>query len=310
MNPIFEKMANFFISVILPIILGYAIKTLLKLSKEKLDILLYINIMFVQPVSMILIFWAMKLDKSVLLLPVLGLFTPLLYLGFGYLFSRKKYTDSRQKGSYLISSMLNNRGAVGGLVAYIIFGEVGYAYVYLVNLFAPINNYLVAFPMANYFSNDSAEKPTIKSILFAKTNLPILGILIGILFNMFAGERPEFITPVIDPLIKGMAWLILIPVGATINFKYVKKHLKKVLDMGFVKFLIMPAFAAIMAALFIPDRLMSITFIIVHTMPVAIDAVIVSKLTKLDENVAVSAFLYTTIVYLFIVFPLTAVLLS
>ena len=69
MNPILEKMLSFFVSVILPIILGYAIKKIFKLGKEKFDILLHINIMAVLPISMILLFWAMNPDKNMLLLP-------------------------------------------------------------------------------------------------------------------------------------------------------------------------------------------------------------------------------------------------
>jgi len=310
MNPILEKMLSFFVSVILPIILGYAIKKIFKLGKEKFDILLHINIMAVLPISMILLFWAMNPDKNMLLLPIVGFLTPLIYLGLGYLFSRKKYADRKQKGSYIIASMLSNRGTIGGLVAYILFGEIGFIYVYIVNLFAPVNNFVIAFPMANYFSSESSAKPTLKSIVFKRTNLPVIGIIAGVLLHIFAGERPELITPFVDPLIKGAAWFALIPVGASIDFHCVKKHLKKVLDIGLIKFIIMPAFAAVVALLFIPDRLMSVVFVLVHTMPVAIDSVIVSRLSKLDENVAVSAFLYTTIVYLFIVFPITSIILS
>ncbi|MBN2880163.1 MAG: hypothetical protein JXN65_11115 [Clostridia bacterium] len=310
MNPIFQKMLSFFISVILPIMLGYAIKKIFRLSKDKFDILLQISILFVLPISMVLLFWAMNPDKNMLLLPIIGLLTPLMYLGFGYLFSRKKYTDPKQKGSYIIASMLSNRGTIGGLVAYILFGEIGYIYVYMVNLFAPVNNFVIAFPLANYFSSESSAKPTLKSIFFRKTNLPVIGIIAGVLLHIFAGDRPEFITPLVDPLIKGAAWFTLIPVGASIELHSIKKHLRKVLDIGIIKFIIMPVFGAVIALLFIPDRLMAIAFVLVHTMPVAIDSVVVSRISKLDENVAVSAFLYTTIVYLFIVFPMTSIILS
>lgn len=309
MNPIFIKMFSFFSSVILPIIIGYLIKTLLKVKKEKLDILLFINIMLILPISMSLIFWNMQLNKSMIMLPVLGFITPLIAGAFGYLFSKKKYQDPKQKGSYIISNMLSNRGTIGGLTMYILYGEIGYAYVNLIILFASINIFFIAFPIGNYFSNRTrTEKQTIISMIFRKTNLPILGVILGILLNVFAGERPEFITPFVDPLVKTMAWLSLIPVGASIDFHGVKKHIKKVLDISIIKFVIMPIITAAIAYPLIPDAQMATTIVIINTMPVAINAVIVTKLTKLDENVSIAAFLFTTTVYLLLIFPIFTVL--
>jgi len=104
-------------------------------------------------------------------------------------------------------------------------------------------------------------------------------------------------------LIKTMAWLSLIPVGASIDFHGVKKHIIKTLDISLVRFIIMPLLTAAVAYPLIPDVQMATTVVLISMMPVAINAVVVSKLTKLDENVSVSAFLVTTFIYLFAIFP-------
>lgn len=311
MNPIFSKIFSFFTSAILPIILGYLIKELLKIKKEKFDFLLFINIMFVYPVSIALTFWNMKLSTNMLLLPVIGFITPLISGGIGYFLSRKKYTDPKQQGSYIIASMLNNRGTIGGLTMFILYGEIGYAYVNLILIFSAINVFFIAYPIGNYFGNRlNTEKRTFKSFVFRKTNLPILGAFIGIMLNLFAGERPDFIAPYIDPLVKTMAWFSLIPVGASIDFHGVKKHIKKTLDISLVRFIIMPLLTAAVAYPLIPDIQMATTVTLISMMPVAINAVVVSKLTKLDEDVSVSAFLFSTAVYLFVIFPALTIILG
>ena len=311
MNPILNKMLSFFISVILPLIIGYILTNLIKIKKEKLDILLLINIMFVFPFSIILVFWNMQIQKSMIMLPVLGLLSPILSGFLGYLFCRGKYDDPKQKGSYIIANMLSNRGTIGGITMFILYGELGYAYVNLILLFAGINIYFMAYPLGNYYSNQkSGQKRTFKSVVLQKTNLPILGIIIGILLNFFGGERPEFFTAQVEILVKFMAWLSLIPVGASIDFHGMKKHLVKVLDIGIIKFIIMPLLTAIIAYFLVPDKQMAASLIVVSTTPVAINAVVVAKLTKLDENVSIAAFLYTTTVYLLVIFPIITLLLG
>jgi len=245
------------------------------------------------------------LQMNMILLPIMGFITPLISGFFGYLFCKGKYDNPNQKGSYIISNMLSNRGTIGGLTMYILYGEIGYAYVNLIILFASINIFLIAYPLGNYFSNrKSTEKTTIKSIIFRKTNLPILGIIIGILLNAFGGERPDFISDKVDLLVKSMAWLSLIPVGASIDFHGMKKHLVKVLDISIIKFVIMPLITAAIAYPLIPDKQMATTLVLINMMPVAINAVIVTKLTKLDENVSIAAFLFTTTIYLLVLFPI------
>lgn len=311
MNPVISKIFIFFTSVILPIIIGYVIKKLLKVKKEKLDFLLFINIMLVIPVSIALTFWNMKLNRSMILLPIIGFITPLISGVIGYYLSRKKYQDPKQQGSYILANMLNNRGTIGGLTMFILYGEIGYAYVNLILLFASINVFFIAYPMANYFSNRaSSEKRTFKSIVFRKTNLPMAGAIIGIVLNLFANPRPDSITPYIDPLVKCMAWLSLIPVGASIDFHGVKKHIKKTLDIILLRFIIMPLLTAAAAYSLIPDIKMATTLVLISMMPVAINAVVISKLTKLDENVSVSAFLVTTAIYLFVIFPALTIIVA
>lgn len=309
MNPIFEKMLSFFTSIILPLFVGYVLRKFAGVKKEKLDFLLVIQITVLIPVLVLLIFWEMELNKNMLLLPVLGFITPLISGAFGYLFSKNKFKDPLQKGSYIVSSILSNRGTIGGLTMFILFGEAGYAYVNIIILFAVIYVFFITYPIGNYYSSRAiTQRQTFKAIIFRKTNLPILGILIGIFLNIFAGERPDFIAPWLNPYAKLIAWIALLPVGASISFNTVKKHIKKVWDISLIKFIIMPIITAAIAYPLIPDTQMATILVLVNTMPVAINSVVVSKLTKLDEDVSVSAFLLTTVIYLFVVFPIFAVI--
>lgn len=308
MNPLFEKMLGFFTSIILPLFAGYILKKIFNVKKEKLGFLLTINIIALLPISIVMIFWNMHLDKSMLLLPIIGFITPLISGAIGYLFSKDKYDDPRQKGSYIVSNILSNRGTIGGLTMFILFGEVGYAYVNIIILFAGIYIYFITYPIGNYYSNQvNTQKQTFKSIVFRKTNMPALGIILGILLNVFAGERPDVFTPLMAPFVKLTAWFSLVPVGASISFTDVKKHIKKVWDISIIKFIIMPIITAVIAFPLVRDMQMFTILVLVNMMPVAINSVVVSKLTKLDENVSISAFLLTTAIYLSVIFPVMAI---
>lgn len=312
MTDILLKMSIFFVNIILPIAIGYIIINTTRITKEKLNILLFINILVVLPISCILVFWNMQFSRGMILLPILGFLTPLISGAIGYLFSKKKYSDPKKQGSYIVASMLSNRGTIGGLTMYILFGELGYAYVSLIILFSSINIFFIAFPLGNYFGNKQSnkEKVSLKSILLKKTNIPILGIIIGICLNLFGGARPEVATIVIDPLIKVMAWLSLIPIGSSIDFHGVKKNLKKTFDISLIKFIIMPLVTAAIAYPLISDVKMATSLVIINMMPVAINAVIVTKLANLNEDVSVAAFLITLTIYLFIMFPIITLLFA
>ena len=302
----YAKLWTFFYSIVLPIIVGYTVKKITKIPKEKFDILIKINLASVMPVTVALAFWNMSITKDVIFLPIIGFVVPLVGAGFGYFLSRGRYETDNERGSFIVSSMLSNRLQIGGLSAYIILGEVAYIYVNLVILFQAITNYVIGHSIGNFFGNRHKIKngPTFKALVFRITNISIIGIIIGILLNASGVPRPEIMAGVVDKLIKVMAWLMLLAVGAAIEFRAAMKYLRDIPLIFFSKFVLLPAFSALLAFLLLSDPIAIATVIIIGMGPVAINAVVVAKMNNLNQAVTISAFLTTSTFFLLVIFPL------
>ncbi len=104
-----------------------------------------------------------------------------------------------------------------------------------------------------------------------------------------------------------MAWLSLIPIGGSIDFHGVRKYMLKTLDLNLQKFIIMPVLTALICFPLVHDPLQLAALISTSTTPIAINSVIVAKLNNLDQDVVISAFLSSLLIYLLIIFPILTV---
>jgi hypothetical protein len=307
-----SKLIVFLYSIVLPIIVGYAVKKITKIPKEKFDILIKINLAVFMPVTVALAFWNMQITKDVIFLPLIGFVVPLVGAVFGYFLSRGRYKSDNERGSFIISCMLSNRLQIGGLSAYIIFGEIAYVYVNLVILFQAITNYVIGHSIGNFFGNRDKIKSgnTVKALIFRITNISILGIIAGVILNVSGIPRPDAITSIVDPLIKVTAWLMLLAVGAAIEFRNAMKYLRDIPLIFFSKFVLLPAFSALLAFLLLKDPIAIATVIIIGMGPVAINAVVVAKMNNLNQAVTISAFLTTSTFFIVVLFPILLVVMQ
>lgn len=302
----YAKLLVFFYSIVLPLVVGYLLKRITKIPKEKFDILIKINLAFFIPITVMLTFWNLKVSNDIIFLPLIGFFVPLIGGIFGYILSKKRYKSDNERGSFVISSMLSNRFYIGGLSAYIVFGEIAYVYVNLILLFQAITNYVIGHNIGNYFGNKDKIKngPTFKALVFRITNISVLGIIVGIILNISGIARPVNMVGVVDKMIKIAGWMSLTAVGASIEFKNSMKYLKDIPAMFFVKFIILPIVSTSLALLLLQDPIAIATVAIVGMTPVAINAVIVAKMNNLNQDVTIGAFLTTSTFFLVVIFPI------
>lgn len=265
------------------------------------------------PLTVLLLFWNFSLDWSMAWLPLMGLLTPILAGVLGWVVVQRRYTNPLQQGSYIISAMLSNRGTIGGLALYILLGEIGFAYNQLILLFGPINVYLIAFPVAEYYHSKTIKKTknqpfSLKQLVLNRNNLPIVGIIIGLCLNFSPLERPEAFSAIIGKFINVYAWCALLPIGASIRFNKVRGHIKNIMSLSILKFLILPILTFIVVFFLLDDPIAQYTLIVTSITPCAINAVVCAKLNHLDVDVAISAFLFTTIIFIFVVFPVVSII--
>jgi len=246
------KLAYIFIDLLLPLMLGYFFRRSHYLSEKNCDRLIVINILVISTALSILSFWNLPLKLELMWLPLFGILLSIIPGTTAFLLSKNKYDSGLEKGSYLMSAILSNIGTLGGLCAYIIFGEVAFAYTQIVGLFQGLVLFLFCFPMAQYYkmkSNPAQEQKKISftSIFFNRNQLPVVGLVIGMLLCLGGVPRPAFLGAVFDPLVHLCAWTSLIPAGYSIQFSRMKQYYGTTLDLLPIKFIVTPVLGYLLA---------------------------------------------------------------
>jgi hypothetical protein len=307
-----EKLLVFLTDLILPIVAGYLLQKQKRLGDPFFNKMMKFGIVFITPFTVTISFWGSGISAENMWLPILGVVMQMVPFAVGYFVAKKKYSNPLEQGSYILAAMLLNRGVVGSLSVYILFGEVGYSSAQLVMLLSNLVLFTFCFPMARYFSEQNKEeksaKPTLKSILLNPTQLPTLGIAAGIVLYFAGVSRPPALAKVLDVTVHITAWLSLIPVGYSIDFGKMKGYWKSIWDIIGIKFILTPALLYLPARLLIRNDAILYAFLVLAASPTAINAVVTAKLNKLNVHVAMAAFILSTAVYVLVIFPALLIL--
>ena len=303
------KMAYIFMDLLLPLTLGYFFRRSHYLSEKNCDRLIVFNILFISTALSILSFWALPLRWELIWLPCFGILLSIIPGATAYMISKNKYDSSLEKGSYLASAILSNTGTLGGLCAYIIFGEAAFAYTQIVSLFQNLVLFLFCFPMAQYYRQQSyhgekQQKLTFASMFLNRNQLPVVGLVIGIILCVSGVPRPAFFGAVFDPLVHIAAWTALIPAGYSINFSGMKEYYGSTFDLIPIKFVITPVIGYLLAREVFNDQALLGTILILASVPTGINAIVTARLYGLNLHVSGAAFVLTTAVFLVLVYPI------
>ncbi|MCE5285673.1 MAG: transporter [Pelosinus sp.] len=309
------KILLFAIDLLVPLTAGYFCRYQRKLNETFFNKMILNNILVIYPALSFLSFWVLPLRLELIWLPVLGLAMGLIPGGIAYLVAQRKYSCDLDRGSYVMSAALSNLGTIGGLCVFLIFGETGYAYQQLVVLFQYILMFMFCYPLAQYYyeraQNDrKACGVSWRSVLFSRNQLAVLGIISGAVLHVAGVHRPEFLGACFNPLVHIGAWTALIPVGYSIDFGKLKDQYRSVIDLIPIKFLVAPALTYGLACLLISDEQMLNTILVLSCTPTAVNAVITSRIYKLNIHISVAAFILTTILFVALVYPLLFFMLA
>lgn len=303
------KLACIFIDLLLPLVLGYLFRRKGYLSETNCDKLIVFNILVVSTALSILSFWILPLRWELIWLPFFGILLSFIPGAAAYFRAKNKYDSSLEKGSYLVSAILSNIGTLGGLCAYILFGEAAFAYTQIVSLFQGLVLFLFCFPLAQYYRQQSYKAEERKKLTFAamflnRNQLPVLGLVIGIILCLSGVPRPGLLGAVFDPLVHIAAWTALIPAGYSINFSGMKEYYGTTFDLVPIKFIVTPFLGYLAARSFFTDEALLGTILILASVPTGINAIVTARLYGLNLHVSGAAFVLTTAVFLVLVYPI------
>ncbi|AJQ28581.1 AEC family transporter [Pelosinus fermentans] len=303
------KLVYVFMDLLLPLMLGYFFRRRQYLSEKNCDKLIVVNILVISTALSILSFWALPLKWELIWLPFFGILLSIIPGTAAYFASKHKYTNCLEKGSYLASAILSNSGTLGGLCAYIIFGEAAFAYTQIVGLAQNLVLFLFCFPMAQYYRQQSCsgiekQKITFASMFLNRNQLPVVGLIIGIILCVSGVPRPAFFGAVFDPLVHIAAWTALIPAGYSINFSGMKEYYSSTFDLVPIKLVITPIIGYLLAREVFNDQALLGTILILASVPTGINAIVTARLYGLNLHVSGAAFVLTTAVFLVLVYPI------
>ena len=309
MSADYSRLVYVFTDLILPLIVGYFLHRRKLLPEKFTNTLIKFNVIVVYTVLTLLSFWVLPISRDLLILFPFGALYVIVPGIIGALTFAKSHKSLLNRGAYVLSAMLSNIGTLGGVCAFILYDEKGFAYSQIIGSCQNILLVLICFPLAQYyhekhFAGNKVEHSTSwREKLFSINQISILGIFVGLLLNMNGIARPEFLSTVFQGLVHFGAWTALLPVGFLINFSHTKFYYSRVWDLSILRFLIMPLFIFFASRIFFSDEILLNTLLICAMAPTAINAVLTSSLYRLNVNLAITSFIMTTAIFLLILFP-------
>lgn len=300
-----------FTDLVLPLMIGYTLQKKHWINDKICNELIKFNIIGISTILSLLSFWVLPLSWELIWLPVIGILLCLVPGAISLVTFAKGYKNLLDRGSYLMSSMLSNIGTMGGLCAFILYGEPGFAYAQMVGVFQGLVLFSVCFPLAQYYRQKHQARTarakmtfSLRSALISWNQLSIVGMFVGMGLYLFDVPRPAALGSIFNSLIHIGAWSGLLPIGYLINLHAAGKFYRRVADLVPLKFIIVPFLFYFLIKFLFTDQTLIGTLLILASTPTAINAVITARLYQLNVHLSVATFMLTTVIYLFIVFPL------
>jgi hypothetical protein len=312
----FYKIIFLIFVLFLPLIAGYRIR---KKDKTKnvdsvSNSIIVLLTKLVVPFVILFAFWKLDLSNiGIFTLPLLGVIVSTLALIPAGLLAKLHRLNHKQTGSFLTSAMFSNVGyTLGGFIAFVLYGEVGFGLTVLYCLYFRPYFYTIGFYIGENYSTDRKIKikDNLKKMFTEGIRLfPLLGVAAGTTLSLLQIPRPAFIGLFNKILIPVSTVGFMLAIGMTMKTHIIKRFKAPLLSMSFIKFIWSPLIGISFAYLLGYDGLMEglplKIALIESSMPVAIASLIVPSIFGLDQGLSNSSWVFTT----FLIIPLLPILL-
>jgi predicted permease len=214
---------------------------------------------------------------------------------------------SKQRGAFLFSTCLSNHGyTLLGIIALLVFGEIGLAQATYAQLMIIPFLILVCFPVARHFSGEvnlTDIGQILKENLLDKRNLPLLAMLSGLVLNLSGVERPALFSDVVRIAVYIGTIISGIAVGLLFNASKILTYRRENLFSILYRSTLYPLFFLGAAKLFGLGSLDTFILVLFGIVPSAIYSNLIADLFKLDRNLANSVYIISTTLFLAVVLP-------
>ncbi|WP_313992593.1 transporter [uncultured Selenomonas sp.] len=299
-----------FTDLLAPLAAGYLLYQRGYISDALISRILRLNVIVIYTILALMSCWTLPISWDLALIPLYGILIVLVPGLIGWAFFIRKYHNPLDRGAYLANAMMSNITTLGGVCAFILYGEQGFAYAQIMGIFQTVMLVLAVFPMAQYYylqhKNHGAGgkiRMDIRGILLSWNQLSILGMAAGLTLNALGIARPPAVGTAFEGLIHFGAWFGMLPVGALVHLRRARRYAPYTLDLFALRFLILPAFMMAVSYPLVGDPVLLGAILVFSVTPGAINSVTAAKLYHLNVDYTISGFLTTSIAFFFVVYP-------
>jgi len=298
------KFVLFIITIYGFLLLGYGARSVFPRLSEWSRLLTRMFLIFITPIITLNSFWSINLrGVQYLSMPLISLGMQILSLIPALLLSRALKLSKDEKGSFVACAMFSNAGpTLGVFLCFILFGQEGlYLGSWYITLYIPCY-YFVGFPLTSALSG--GREFTVRDALLELAHnpvsiVPITSMCIGITMNLSGIPRPEVLNLAVTRVLAYLSTAgFSFAIGLGLNFKKSLRYVRHSLWISLIKFLFNPLISlALVWALgyFRMTNSVPLRVAFVESfMPTAILAVVLSKLFRLNEDLANAAWILTT----------------
>lgn len=268
--------------------------------------ILTVNIASAATVLVLLVIWDVNVDRTLKLLPLVGVLLTAVMLAVGGVTSGLVARGRRSRGAFAFASSLSNMGySMGGIVTYALLGEAGYARTVIYLIFWSPFVFGLCFPLARALGRDrlSFRARDFLAIFRDPRSLPLAGLVAGLALNLSGWARPGFLGPSVSVIVAAAASTAMFAIGLALALEKVRRYRREAAVMCVLKFVVSPLVALGLASLFGLEGMARQVVFILSVCPVAVYAVVISNIFELDLDLANSLWVVTTVVFLLVVAP-------
>lgn len=238
-----------FMYIILIILLGYVLKRLHILEEKDGEVISKIIFKITLPALVLVTFDSVKIEVSLMLIPVLVIIYGILITILGILLFKNE--EKELKGTFLMLASGFNVGLFAFPLVFVIWGMNGITYFSMFDIGTSVITFGIAYLLGSYFSNEGLQLKPKEIVKKLGKSIPLMTYLLAAILNFSHIKLPDIIIHLADTLSQANTPLSLLLLGIYLNFTFEKDLLRPVakfisfrygfgLLMGIVLFIILP----------------------------------------------------------------------
>jgi malate permease and related proteins len=215
---------NVFILTLAIILLGFLLKKYNYITEKEGKTISKFLMHTTFPALMIISTARVKLDASLLLIPLFCIAFCIIMIAIAWFWFAKYPNDLR--GILTMGTGGLNVGLFGFPIIEGLFGKEALVYAVMFDIGNTIVTFGLVYPIGSYFSSNHKGLPEFKQLVKKIFSLPpVLGMVIGLLINISAVEMPTLFFDFLDTLAKANKSLVLLLMGIYLSFELNKKQM-------------------------------------------------------------------------------------